>query len=392
MRDSHFEELKSICNILERREDLSAYTTDGSRISVIPACVALPSTVKEISELMVFASNNHIPVTPRGAGTNVSGGAVGDGIILDLSAMNHVAVHKNYAVAEAGASLGDIDRISMKHGKFFPPSTETLGGTIGGLIAVNATGWRRVRYGPLVEWIDGMEVVFPDGTTTYLRKESFFFRLILGSEGLLGVITRVRIRLHPTGSRYLVRLEMEDMNEVFECIRKFHGHPFTLFLGVEDHPFAVVEVSKDMRIRNQRFCVEDAENLNAVMTHAIRRIYDRGKISFIEDLSIPENRVIDFFRVLKDLEDKYEVEIPLIAHSGGVIHPVVTGQGSRILREKLIEKAVEMDGWIAGESGIGLLKKDFFRRFTGEQLSLLRKIKSLIDPAGIMNFGKFLDI
>ncbi|HAX18186.1 MAG TPA: glycolate oxidase subunit GlcD, partial [Actinobacteria bacterium] len=208
---SEFQKIVGKENVLITPEALKAYSYDGTTSWIHePDCVVFPKTTEEISEIIRIANAEKIPVTPRGGGTNVSGGSVPwfGGVVLCTTKMNRIVrIDKENlsTTVEPGVVLQDLNMRLAKEGLFFPPDPQSfLGATIGGIIAENAGGPACVKYGVTKQYILGLEVVLPDGRITNLGGRTLknvvgydLLHIFISSEGTLGVITKAELKLNP---------------------------------------------------------------------------------------------------------------------------------------------------------------------------------------------------
>ena len=214
MKASQIEQLRKIVgreNLLITQEDLIAYSYDAMNLwSHKPDCVVLPVNVKQISEVLKFANENGIPVTPRGGGTNVSGGSIPikGGIVLGTNRLNHIIeINKTNlnATVEPGVILQDFNNALALQGLCFPPDPQSAAGcTMGGVVAENSGGPSCLKYGVTKQYVLGLEVVLADGRIVKLggltpknRTGYELMMLFTGSEGTLGIISRITLRLLP---------------------------------------------------------------------------------------------------------------------------------------------------------------------------------------------------
>ena len=228
---SQIEELKRIAgagNTLTGKEDLLAYSYDATNLwTHLPDVVVLPQTTGQISRIMKLANDHRIPVTARGGGTNVSGGSipVKGGIVLCTTRMNRIiAINKATLVAEVepGVVVQDFNQALAKEGLFYPPDPQSaMGCTLGGTVAENAGGPYGVKYGVTKQYLLGLEVVLADGEIAKLGGVTIKNRmgyelatLFAGSEGTLGIITRITIRLMPLPETQKTMLAVFDDTEI----------------------------------------------------------------------------------------------------------------------------------------------------------------------------------
>lgn len=452
---SEFQKIVGKENVLITPEALKAYSYDGTTSWIHePDCVVFPKTTEEISEILKIANAEKIPVTPRGGGTNVSGGSVPwfGGVVLCTTKMNRIVrIDKENlsTTVEPGVVLQDLNMRLAKEGLFFPPDPQSfLGATIGGIIAENAGGPACVKYGVTKQYILGLEVVLPDGRITNLGGRTLknvvgydLLHIFISSEGTLGVITKAELKLNPippakktimavyaeismAGESVFRVLEngvipgkielldnwvinrIEEMMPMglpkdadavllFEC----DGIPE----AVEKETEKIVELTKKYGAVDVRVA-KDADEANKYWTArkaGFAAVFGKAPTVMAEDVTVPRGKIPDFIKRCKELSKKYDVEMCILGHAGdGNLHPAILSDiknkehYERAIKamDGIIEGAVEMGGVLSGEHGIGLEKQKFFRRTMDPvAVDLMIKIKGLVDPNNIMNPGKIWD-
>ncbi len=452
---SEFQKIVGKENVLTTPEALKAYSYDGTTSWIHePDCVVFPKNTQEISEIMKIANAEKIPVTPRGGGTNVSGGSVPwlGGVVLCLTKMNTIVKvdKENLSVTvEPGVVLQDLNMRLAKEGLFFPPDPQSfLGATLGGIIAENAGGPACVKYGVTKQYILGLEVVLPDGRITNFGGRTLknvvgydLLHIFISSEGTLGIITKAELKLNPlplakktimavyaeiamAGESVFRVLEngvipakielldnwvinrIEEMMPMglpkdadavllFEC----DGIPE----AVEKETEKIVEITKkygatDVRVAKD---MDEANKYWMARKAGFAAVFGKAPTVMAEDVTVPRGRIPDFIRRCRDLSKKYDIEMCILGHAGdGNLHPAILTDiknkehYERALKvmDGIIEGAVEFGGVLSGEHGIGLEKQKFFRRTVDPvAVELMIKIKALIDPNNIMNPGKIWD-
>ncbi|MCX5812785.1 MAG: FAD-binding protein [Proteobacteria bacterium] len=452
---SEFQKIVGKENVLTTPEALKAYSYDGTTSWIHePDCVVFPKTTQEISEIMKIANAEKIPVTPRGGGTNVSGGSVPwlGGVVLCTTKMNTILkIDKENltATVEPGVVLQDLTLKLAKEGLFFPPDPQSfLGATLGGIIAENAGGPACVKYGVTKQYILGLEVVFPDGRIANFGGRTLknvvgydLLHIFVSSEGTLGVITKAELKLNPippakktimavyaeiamAGESVFRVLEngvipgkielldnwvinrIEEMMPMglpkdadavllFEC----DGIPE----AVEKETEKIVEITKkygatDVRVAKD---VDEANKYWMARKAGFAAVFGKAPTVMAEDVTVPRGKIPEFIKRCRDLSKKYDVEMCILGHAGdGNLHPAILSDiKNKDLYERalkamdgIIEGAVEFGGVLSGEHGIGLEKQKFFRRTMDPvAVDLMMKIKALLDPNNIMNPGKIWD-
>jgi glycolate oxidase len=439
-------------NVLRTPEALKAYSYDGTTTWVHePDVVVFPTSAREVSAIVKLANGEKIPVTPRGGGTNVSGGSVPwhGGIVLCTTKMNRILKidRENLtATVEPGVVLQDLTLRLAKEGLFFPPDPQSfLGATMGGIIAENAGGPACVKYGVTKQYILGIDVVLPTGEIVNLGGRTLknvvgydLLHIFISSEGTLGVITRAELKLNPLppASKTIMavyndaaaacesvfrvlengvipaKIEFVDnwiINRIEEMMHlglPTNAEAVLLFQSdgiaeaVEKEAEKIVEVATRYGAVDTRVA-KDADEANQYWTArraGFAATYGGAKTVFSEDVTVPRNTMPVLIRKCKELAKKYDVEIVTLGHAGdGNLHPAALtdindkdhyGRAVKAM-EEIIEAAVELGGVLSGEHGIGLEKQKFFNKVTDPVVvNMMKGIKALFDPNNIMNPGK----
>jgi glycolate oxidase len=390
-------------------------------------------------------------VTPRGAGSNISGGSVpiSGGIVLCTTRMNKILKvdTDNFIVkTEVGVVLNDLNQELARHNLFFPPDPQSfLTATIGGCVSENAGGPYAVKYGVFKNYLLGMTAVLPTGAILTLGGNTVknvtgydLPQILCGSEGTLAVITQVTLRvltLPPAHQTVIAvfdkvmtagksvhrvltegilpaKIEMMD-NWVIRRIEEIThlGLPLeagaVLLFELDGIPSAVdKETEGVINICRQVGAIEvrsardanEATNLWTARRAGFSAIYSASPTVFAEDITVPISRIPDLITRVEEIAKSYDLTIVMIGHAGdGNLHPTVLTDKKNTEHFHRAEKAVneifitalEMGGAISGEHGIGLEKKRFLKQaMSPEAIDLLRGIKKVFDPDGILNPGK----
>lgn len=440
-------------NVKTDAADLLAYASDATHhyIKGRPDAVVLPLTVSHVAEIVGYASKRGIPVIPRGAGSGLAGGSTSSrgGILLDMKRMNRVIeINKGNltAVAEAGVVLAHFHRLVEKERLFYPPDPQSMAVcTLGGNVSTRAGGPRGVKYGTTGNYILGLEVVLPDGSIIQTGgscvKQSVGYditHLMTGSEGTLGVITKVITRLLPLPEakktiivkcrtteqaafavseiisngivpsmlEYLSLGAVALMNTLLSPPLVTDGEAY-LFIELDGSPLqieeeglrvkAVCEALSVMEIR-----IVDDKKEAASYWKARSSLYPLLmsflKKVIVEDVTVPRNRIPEFVKAVEKIAASTGVAIGVSGHAGdGNMHPsILMGEISDEMEKKahraieeIVACGLELGGSISGEHGIGIQKREFVMREMGaRQVSLFKAIKEAFDPKGIMNPGK----
>jgi glycolate oxidase len=452
---NHIKKLKDIVGkdgVLTEEIDLTSYSFDASsRWKGNPEAVVFPTTTEQVAEIMKLATENSIPVTPRGAGSNLSGGSlpVKGGIVLCTTRMNKIVdidTANFTATVEVGVVLNDLNRELGKRGLFFPPDPQSfLAATIGGCVAENAGGPYGVKYGVFRNYLLGMTIVLPKGDivklggTTVKNVTGYdLSQLICGSEGTLAVITSVTLHLLPMPQARKTVLAVFDqvvhagnaVQKVLEesivpakielldnwVIRRIEemspiGFPVDaeaillfemdgLQAAVEKETEEVIRVCKNEKARESRAAVDakETENLWMARKAGFSAVFSLSPTVFAEDVTVPPSRIPELIEKVQGLCKKHDLTIVILGHAGdGNIHPSILTEMNdeehyrRALAamDDIFTIAISMGGAISGEHGIGLEKRKFLKdAMSAEAIDMLRKIKSVFDPSGILNPGK----
>lgn len=418
------------------------------RLKGTAAALVFPVSTEEVSGVMRFAHENGIPVTPRGAGTNLVGSTVphGNGIILDLSLMNHVLeIDENTltAVIEPGVFLQDFQRLVEERGLFYPPDPGEKASTIGGNISTNAGGMRAVKYGVTRDYVRGLELVLADGKVITVGSKNVkdasglsLKNLIIGSEGTLAVITKCILKLIPKPERSLSAvIPFPDLNTgisaVLSIIRANVGPTAIEFaersvisLG-EDYTglkfpcpeagaYIIVtldgresEVSGNAELLREAaakagaldfITLDDPETaaniwkVRGCLVKAVEAVSEQEPV----DLVVPIDKTADFIRRVHEVEEKSGMQMVAFGHAGdGNVHLcMVRGnrddqQWEHDLRQNMTEVynyAYSLGGLTSGEHGIGVAKRPYYlSSVSPDNLAVMRAIKSAMDDKHILN-------
>ena len=436
-------------------EVLTEHSTDKWFAAAMPDIVAFPTTTEQVSALMAYATANKIPVTARGGGVGYVGGCVpkSGGIVLSLIRMNRIKeinLQDGVAVVEPGVITGDLQKAVAADGWFYPPDPASLKEcSLGGNIATNAGGPRCVKYGVTRHYVLGLEVVLADGrvlrTGGRCHKNVTGFDLIglfVGSEGMLGIVTEMTLRLipHPP-CRQMLSAGFASFAEAAAAVQRILGggflpsaleiaDHFTLdaaraykgaFLIPEGQAHLLVEldgqpgaVRSDMEALTALVnslsptslttaaTVEECEaiwNLRREFSYSLRAT---GLIKLNEDIVVPRGRLVDLVEFCEGLQAECGFPIACFGHAGdGNIHVniMVPSMEDPAIREKaeaaldrLFRQILAWEGVLTGEHGIGLAKKRWFPEATSDvSRAVHHALRDTFDPHHLLNPGKFLD-
>jgi glycolate oxidase len=438
--------------VLTAKEDLNAYSYDGTTTwAHMPDVVVLPTTTEQVSRILKLANEKIIPVTPRGAGTNVSGGSIPikGGIVLCTTRMKKILdINKTNltATVEPGVVLQDFNVALAKQGLFYPPDPQSfMGCTMGGTVAENAGGPYCVKYGVTKQYVLGLEVVLANGyvmklggVTVKNRTGYELIMLFTGSEGTLGVITKITLRLlpMPPASKTMMavfddmavggeavsnimasgvvpaKIEFVD-NFVLRRIEEMTpmGLPVEakalLLIQADGSPAAVeaetkqiVDILKKGGAKEIKVAKDAAEAAKywKMRSAGFAATFGAAHTVMAEDVTVPRDKLPEFIHKLDKISKKSGFFISYLGHAGdGNLHPSIFTDmrnkkefaKAQKTMEEIFEAALSLGGVLSGEHGIGLEKQRFFKRAIDPvALNLMRKIKGILDPNNILNPGK----
>ncbi|MFN3480426.1 MAG: FAD-binding oxidoreductase [Thermodesulfovibrionales bacterium] len=437
-------------------EDLICYSFDASGVKVgeyaepEPFAVLWPKTTEEVIRIMRYAHENNLTIVPRGAGTGMTGGSIPlrGCLVISLERMNSIIdfdKENMTALVEPGIINGRFQKEIEKEGLFYPPDPASMNFcTLGGNVAENAGGPRALKYGVTRDYVMGLEAVLPDGSLINTGVKTHkgvvgydLTRLLVGSEGTLAVITKIRLRLLPLpedvitllalfndlqlagravssiiSSRIIPRtLEFMD-REAIKAAEKFHP------LGLPDDTEALLLIEIDGPVSTIRKEAEKVVDLLHKLGSDVKVAEDedaRDKLwearrslspalyhisphKINQDIVVPRNRIPDMIDGLGKISEKTGLKIVNFGHAGdGNIHVNIMvdkgneeeyRKGQAALKD-IFELTLSLGGTISGEHGIGITKIPYIKMEIKEkELSLMRGIKGVFDPKGILNPGK----
>jgi glycolate oxidase len=401
-----------------------------------------------------MAAGQSVPIVTRGSGTGLSGGSVPTpgALVLCLAQMNAIldVDARNLTLrAQPGVTTITIDEAAAKHGLFYPPDPGSMRiSSIGGNVAENSGGLRGLKYGVTRDYVMGLEVVLADGQVARFGSQCVkdvagysMKDLFIGSEGTLGIITEVLLKLvpRPVARRTMLALydRIEDAAETVSAIIAARIIPCTLeFLDrmtafcVEDyakvglptdcdavllmetdgHPAAVADESEQMAAiarrhgaRDVRAARDEAEGLAlaAARRNAFSALARRKPTTILEDVTVPRSALATMVGFIAETAREHRLEIGTFGHMGdGNLHPTfLTDERNQDEMQRvhhaldaIVTKTLELGGTITGEHGVGLAKKAWLRQQMGEgSYALMKQVKRAIDPAGLLNPGKVFD-
>ncbi|WP_206474530.1 FAD-binding oxidoreductase [Dietzia sp. KRD202] len=416
----------------------------------LPLAVVRARTTEDVQEVLRWASAHGVPVVPRGAGSGLSGGAtaVDGGIVLSTELMRDIDVDPvtRTATVQPGLYNAEVKRAVAAHGLWYPPDPSSYEiCSIGGNIATNAGGLCCVKYGVTTDYVLGMTVVLADGTAVRLGGPRLkdtaglsLTKLFVGSEGTLGIVTEIILRLIPEQpprstvvgifpdvvacseavlaiTRRIRPAMLEFMDTV--SIRAVEAD---LRMGLDTTAGAMLLAQSDLtgpdRAAETGFMAEafrthgatdvfatddpdEGEQFTMARRAAFTSLGKTGTL-LLEDVGVPLPSLPDLVAGIEEISARRDIPIALVAHAGdGNTHPIIVledgdpdrAERARIAFGEVMDLAIGMGGTITGEHGVGRLKAPWLPAQLGEDvMELSRRIKSALDPQGILNPGTML--
>ena len=441
--------------VLTAAEDLLVYAFDGTAaLTQQPGCVVFARDTADIQAVLRLAQRTQTPVVTRGSGTGLSGGSlpVPGCIVLCTVRMNRILEvdpANLTLLTEPGATTLQIAEAAAAVGLFYPPDPGSMKiSTIGGNVAENSGGLRGLKYGITRNYVMGLEVVLPDGEILFTGNKCVkdvagysLKDLFIGSEGTLGVITRILLRLipQPAAKQTLVAtfdamdaaaqtvsdiiaakiipctLEFLDRTTL-RCVEDYAkiGLPdceALLLMETDGHPAQVADEAARMEeIARANGCLAirraadeaEANALAGARRSAFSALARVAPTTILEDATVPRSELARMIRFVDQVAKKHRLRIGTFGHMGdGNLHPTFltdernTEEMHRVhlaFRE-IFDEAIRLGGTITGEHGVGVAKKEFLPKFLGDaSMRVMRGLRRELDPQGILNPGKMFDV
>jgi len=443
-------------NVIDSAIDCFGYSYDSSFTPMsrenIPDLVVRPFNTEEVSAVMTIANEHCIPVTPRGTASGRTGGSIPikGGISLSLERMKKIIEldEGNMMITvEAGVRTFDVYNFCAEKGLFFPPDPASWKySTIGGNVGENAGGMRAFKYGVTSNYVMGLEVVKADGAVINTGGKAIknvtgynLTQLFTGSEGTLGVITKVLLRLIPmpkvrntmqlmfptlasacnTIHRMLmsgvVPASAELMDKIsLQAVGKHRNLAINsvieacVILEIDGESNAELEkqakqietIARELNVSEVRIASsqQEAEEIWAIRRGLSSAIGAMAPNRFGEDISVPRNAFPEAVHRIQKISEKYNLTIAVYGHAGdGNVHPSVLCDLSKRGEEEKVHQAINeifdvalaLGGTLSGEHGIGITKRPYITKALGESgVNTLKIVKQALDPKGILNPGK----
>jgi len=445
--------------VVTRKEAMLDYLMDETAPTVCPkpasdVILVKPGTAQETSSILKLANGWKVPVFPRGGGTGLVGGCIPteDGIVLSLERMNRVIEvdrENLMIVVEAGVTLEKLMEAADEAGLSFPPHPGDETAQVGGLVACNAGGARAVRYGVMRNYVKGIEVALPTGEILNLGGKLLkdvagydLMHLIIGSQGTLGVITKVVLRLYPKfketatliipyedrhdALKTVPRILQEGMiplaieyveRELMEKSAKELGKEWPVKKGKAILLIMVTGDSKEEVYLDAERIDKIAREYNAVDTLIVESRRKQNDILCIRsniyltlkpytmdilDVAVPPASIAKLMDALDDIAKKYNTYLPMYGHAGdGNLHPHILMKKAGGVREEDLERVkkeiydvtVGLGGTITAEHGIGKIRIKNLNQYLDEKaIEIMKKIKKVFDPNNILNPGTVVPV
>lgn len=441
-------------NVLTSDEDRLCYAYDGQRVERVPDAIVRPADAEQIAAVLILANEQCFPVVPRGAGTGLSGGSVASngGIVLDLTRMNRIIEldpANQHMIVEPGVITADVAREAEKLGLLYPPDPGSVKvSTIGGNVAENAGGLRAGKYGVTRNYLMQISAIAPTGepfrSGARTRKCVAGYDLVslmCGSEGTLGVITEITLRLVPlpkyrrsmtatfstagaAGRGVASVIAAGLVPATLEIIDNFTLRVIEDYarLGLPTDAGALVlaefdglaecAVEEEWRLATKALADAGALAIQQAQDAAERdRIWEARRValaalsrarptSILEDVTVPLPKLAEMIERVEKIGRDYGISIGTFGHAGdGNLHPTILTdeRNEEEMRrveaaiEELFTAALELGGTVSGEHGIGFCKASALVDEVGESsIAVMKRIKHALDPNCILNPGKFV--
>ncbi len=454
LKSSTYKKLKNIlgkANISKEKEDLVCYAYDATRQTFLPDAVLFPENTKQVSLVLKLANKEGFPVIPRGLGSGMTGGSIATkgGVVLVMTHFNRIIdIDTNNLIAnvQPGVVTGHFHKAVEKKGLFYPPDPSSSEfSTLGGNMAECAGGPCAIKYGTTRDYVLGLEVVLPSGEIINTGVQTVkgvvgydLTRLLVGSEGTLGVITRITVRLLPLPETVKTMTAAFDditraANAVSEIIRqgiiprtleymdnasiKCARSKIKTSLPLDAQALLLLEVdgeAKEAKKSIERLkviCIglgatdveiaetdEQAQNLWKIRKAVSPALFKYGPDKINEDIVVPRDKIPDLVKKIDDLRSETGLTMVSFGHAGdGNIHfNIMLDKKNKKEVEKadkaieaLFDYTLELGGTISGEHGVGITKAPYLtKEIDPSTLLWMKKIKDLFDPNGILNPGK----
>jgi glycolate oxidase len=438
-------------NVFDNIEERVCYSFDATKETSIPDLVIRPHSTEQVSNTVSIANKYDIPICPRGTGTGLSGGSVPikGGIALDLKNMNRIVelnARDLTVTVEPGVVTKDLQDEAAKHRLFYPPEPGSAGfSTIGGNVAECTGGMTGMKYGVTRDYVLALEIVLPDGSVINAGSKTLrsvagydLTRFFVGSEGTLGVLTKITLKLLPLPAKIgTVMAYFKDvdsaLNATDSILIKNHLHTRSLEFvdkacidavrgsageGIPEEAEAFLLIDVDGNEKNVANDVSRIDVLcreNSALKTSIAKTDDErdalwdtrksvfsslfkiASMKFNDDFCVPRSKVREVLKKIYELSKTYSIQVAASGHIGeGHIHlNVIYNDGNEMdlsvhkLVSQILNEVVSIGGTITSEHGVGDAKAEFVElELAPHEIEIMKDLKKMFDPKGIMNPGK----
>ena len=444
-------------NLLTQKEDMVTYSYDAAVLDpVVPHAVVMPENSEQLGQIVKVCSTHRVAMTVRGSGTNLSGGTIPSntsGVVVLTGKLNKILEINEadmYAVVQPGVVTATLAAAVEKKGLFYPPDPGSQAvSTLGGNVAENAGGLRGLKYGVTKDYVMGLS--FFDSMGEHVKSGSRTVKcatgynltgLMVGSEGTLGVIDEIILKLIPLPkarkSMVAVYKTIEQASEAVAAIIADRIVPATLelldnftiravesyskaglpvdagallLIEVDGHPgqveedgLRVAEICRETGAESVKVATDDAERdrIWAARRSALSALAKLKPTLVLEDATVPRSKIPAMVKYLQEISKKYDISIGTFGHAGdGNLHPTILtdkrnkAEWHRVEQaiEEIFDRALELGGTLSGEHGTGLAKAPFLEKETGRSAILFsRRLRKAMDPYNILNPGKITGV
>jgi len=441
--------------VLTAEEDIIPYSFDGTAVlSQRPRAVVFATTTEEVSRILKWANATRTPIIARGSGTGLSGGSIptAGSVVLCLAKFDKVLEldRQNLTLlVEPGVATQTIFELADQAGLLYPPDPGSMKiSSIGGNVSCNSGGLRGLKYGVTKDYVMGIEVVLPNGDVTWIGNKcvkdvaGYSLReVFIGSEGTLGIFTKILLRLLPKPAAKKTLLGIyATMEQAAETVSAIIAHPIipctlefldrttlrcvedyaqvglptdaeaVLLMETDGHPAVVAEEAEIMAqlarkngAIDVRVAQDAAESLRlaAARRSAFSALARVAPTTILEDVTVPRSELAGMVAFIQGLAARHNLRIGVFGHMGdGNLHPTfLTNEKNaeemhrvELAFQEIVTETVRRGGTITGEHGVGLAKKKFLPESVGNlNLDIMRQLKRIMDPNLILNPGKMFD-
>lgn len=442
-------------NVITDSDELLTYSYDATAAMPrqMPDVFITPQTTEQVAEVVKIANKYKLPIYPRGSGTNLSGGTIPieKGIVMSMLHMNKILEidpENLTATVQPGVIIAELNNAAMEHGLFYPPDPGTVNtATMGGSVAETSGGLRGLKYGVTKHYVMGMKLVRANGDIIKWGGKCVknvtgydLTALFTGSEGTLGIITEILVKLNPMPEARKSLLgvfdDIDKAGNAISAIIRNKVIPATLEimdnitintvenftkagLPTDAEAILLVEVDgyqeavdREAAIVERILKEEGAVEVNLAKTDAERdkiwfarrnalpALAQRRPTTVLEDATVPRSKIPHMIKAIREIAEKYDLLIGTFGHAGdGNLHPTILTDENNAEEMKRVEKAVDeifevavsLGGTLSGEHGVGMAKAKYLPLEFGEAgVKLLRDIKEACDPNYILNPGKIV--